>query len=111
MIGNLIGVDSSVGGVGFAMLFLLIVTDYLKTHDRLNQNLSDGISFWQSMYIPIVIAMTATQNVIAAINAVFMAILAGVLVVFIGFLIVWASSFLPDKSTDDTDLKNCEVGK
>lgn len=103
IIGQVIGVGSNVGGVGFAMFLLLIVTDKLKQKRKLTQNISDGIQFWQSMYIPIVIAMTATQNVVAAVSSGILAIAAGVAVVLVGFIIVWLSSFLPDKNNKEKE--------
>lgn len=100
IIGQLIGVDSNVGGVGFAMFLLLIITDKLKKKGKLTNEISDGIGFWQAMYIPIVIAMTATQDVVAAVNSGFLAIAAGVCVVLLGFVLVWLSSFLPEGKTN-----------
>ena len=66
IIGSLVGIDSNVGGVGFAMIMLLLITDRMESIGRMNDNISGGIKFWQSMYIPIVVAMTATQNVVEA---------------------------------------------
>ena len=40
IIGQVIGVGSNVGGVGFAMFLLLIVTDKLKQKGKLTQNIS-----------------------------------------------------------------------
>ena len=100
VIGALIGIGSNVGGVGFAMLLLLVVTDRLSAKDKLSTDISQGIGFWQAMYIPIVIAMTATQDVVAAIDSGVLALAAGLLVVVIGFAIVWASSFLPQKGDE-----------
>lgn len=91
-IGNLLGavlnIEGDVGGVGFAMLFLILANNYMKQKGILQEETKDGVLFWGAMYIPIVIAMSATQNVKAAWNAGWIAILAGVLVVLIGFLLV-----------------------
>lgn len=95
IIGSLVGIDSNVGGVGFAMIMLLLITDRMESRGRMNDNISGGIKFWQSMYIPIVVAMTATQNVVEALDSGLLVILAGVSVVAVGFVIVWASSLLP----------------
>lgn len=103
VIGQLIGVDSNVGGVGFAMFLLLVVTDKLKKKGKLTDEISSGIGFWQSMYIPIVIAMTATQDVVAAVSSGFLAIAAGVCVVLLGFVLVWLSSFLPEGKTGEKE--------
>lgn len=103
VIGQLIGIDSNVGGVGFAMFLLLIVTDRLKRKGKLTNEISNGIGFWQAMYIPIVIAMTATQDVVAAVSSGFLAIAAGVSVVLVGFILVWLSSFLPGGKTKEKE--------
>ncbi len=108
IIGSLVGIDSNVGGVGFAMIMLLLITDRMESKGKMNDNISGGIKFWQSMYIPIVVAMTATQNVVAALDSGLLVILAGVSVVAIGFVIVWASSLLPghggiSEKSSDTD--------
>ena len=44
-----------------------------------------GIHFWSAMYIPIVVAMAAKQNVIAALSSGWVAIVAGVAAVVISF--------------------------
>lgn len=107
VIGDLVGVGSNVGGVGFAMLLLLLVTDYLRRKDKLSKNISDGIMFWQSLYIPVVIAMTATQNVVQAVSAGSFAIVCGMIVVILGFVIVWGSSFLPKPKDANVEDANC----
>ena len=78
LLGKLIGVEANVGGVGFAMLLLIFVTDYLRKDLRLTQVSQHGISFWSAMYIPIVVAMAAQQNVVAALSGGPVAVLAGV---------------------------------
>jgi malonate transporter MadL subunit len=79
LLGGLIGVEANVGGVGFAMLLLIFITDYLRKDLRLNHVSQHGIAFWSAMYIPIVVAMAAQQNVVAAISGGPVAVLAGVL--------------------------------
>lgn len=98
VLGEVVGIGANVGGVGFAMLLLLIVTDSLRRHNKLSENISAGITFWQSLYIPVVIAMSATQNVLQAVTAGPLAILCGIAVVLAGFVLVWGSSFIPDQN-------------
>jgi malonate transporter MadL subunit len=81
LLGKLIGVEANVGGVGFAMLLLIFVTDWLRKDLRLSQISQHGIAFWSAMYIPIVVAMAAQQNVVAALSGGPVAVLAGVLAV------------------------------
>jgi malonate transporter MadL subunit len=47
-----------------------------------------GINFWSAMYIPIVVAMAAKQNVIAAVSSGWMAIIAGVAAVAVSFAMI-----------------------
>ncbi|TPE50953.1 malonate transporter subunit MadL [Amaricoccus solimangrovi] len=79
LLGNLIGVQANVGGVGFAMLLLIFITDYLRRRKAFCEISQMGIGFWSAMYIPIVVAMAAQQNVVAAVSGGPAAILAGVL--------------------------------
>jgi malonate transporter MadL subunit len=66
LLGKLIGVQANVGGVGIAMLLLILLSDYMRKHGRLNPVSRQGVLFWSSIYIPVVVAMAAKQNVIAA---------------------------------------------
>ncbi|WP_417286128.1 malonate transporter subunit MadL, partial [Cobetia marina] len=49
---------------------------------------SSGINFWNAMYIPIVVAMAASQNVVAAFSGGMVALVAGVLAVVLGLALV-----------------------
>ena len=66
-LGLVIGFDGDVGGVGFAMILLIVSNAFMKKKGWLADATEKGILFWSSMYIPIVVAMSATQNVKAAI--------------------------------------------
>lgn len=88
LLGQILGIDSNVGGVGFAMLMLILLVEYLKKKNKLNQQTQDGVAFWSGMYIPIVIAMSAQQNVVAALDGGVLAIVAGVAVVLISWVVV-----------------------
>ena len=88
IIGKLSGINSNVGGVGFAMLFLILITNSKRVEGRLGSGFKDGINFWQSMYTPVVIAMTASQNVVGAINSGLLAILAGFAAIAAGFALL-----------------------
>ena len=88
LLGVLVGIDKNIGGVGIAMLLLILVCDYLHRSGRLQPPSQQGILFWSSVYIPIVVAMAASQNVVAAIKGGPLAMIAGVLVVIISFALV-----------------------
>ncbi|MFB4159259.1 malonate transporter subunit MadL [Geomicrobium sp. JSM 1781026] len=87
-LGLAMGVSANVGGVGIAMLLLILLVDRLKIKGRLNEATQMGLGFWNAMYIPIVIAMAANQNVVAAIGGGPLAIVTGIGVVIISFLAV-----------------------
>lgn len=88
MLGKVLGVDANVGGVGFAMLLLIIGSDYLLKKNMLSEKAKSGIAFWSMMYIPVVVAMAARQDVVAAVKGGPMAILAGIVAVSASFLLI-----------------------
>lgn len=87
-IGWLIGVQANVGGVGIAMLVLIASTEFLKRSGRLNIVSQQGIVFWSSIYIPIVVAMAASQDVLSAIKGGPVAVLAGGIATIVCFAMV-----------------------
>ena len=88
LLGRLIGIEANLGGVGIAMLLLIGLSAYLKKKILLPPITEKGITFWSAIYIPIVVAMAAKQNVIAAIDGGMIAIIGGSLAVFISFLMI-----------------------
>ena len=88
MIGKAIGIDANVGGVGIAMLMLIIFSNSSSKRYQLSSITESGVNFWSAMYIPIVVAMAAKQNVIAALSSGWMAIIAGILAVIVSFLMI-----------------------
>ena len=88
LLGGLIGVQANVGGVGIAMLLLIALSNLSHHKLRLNPITDSGITFWSAMYIPIVVAMAAKQNVMAAVSSGWMAIVAGVAAVVASFALI-----------------------
>ena len=88
LLGIVVGVEANVGGVGIAMLLLILISERLQKSGRLPQPTEKGILFWSSIYIPIVVAMAASQNVLAAVKGGPVAILAGLLAVVVCFGLV-----------------------
>ena len=88
LLGVLIGINGDVCGVGLAMIFLMLWTTYMKHKRRFIQETEQGILFWTSMYIPIVVAMAATQNVKAAITGGWVAVYAGIGATLLGYILV-----------------------
>jgi malonate transporter MadL subunit len=87
-LGLLMGVDANVGGVGFAMVLLVLVTHRMRRAGMLPSATEQGVFFWSAMYIPIVVAMAATQNVVSAVAGGPMALLVGLAALVAGALLV-----------------------
>jgi malonate transporter MadL subunit len=90
----MLGVQADIGGVGFAMLLLLVISGWLQRKGWWKPPTEAGIHFWGSMYIPIVVAMAASQNVAAAWSGGMVAFLAGSLAVLLGFVsVAWLGRY------------------
>ncbi|NDK32589.1 malonate transporter subunit MadL [Nesterenkonia haasae] len=98
LIGVFVGVDANVGGVGFAMIMLVLVSAWLRRKGLFPKPTEQGVLFWSALYIPIVIAMAATQNVAEAIEGGPMAILAGVAALAAGAALVPVISRIGERS-------------
>lgn len=88
LLGRLIGIPANVGGVGIAMLLLIGLGSYLNKRGLFTGKSEQGLTFWAAVYIPIVVAMAAQQNVYGAISGGPMAILAGTAAVVVAFALV-----------------------
>ncbi|MFT4863716.1 MAG: malonate transporter MadL subunit [Pseudohongiellaceae bacterium] len=87
-LGVLLGVQANVGGVGIAMLLLVFASNSETFKAMTSGAAASGIQFWSAMYIPIVIAMAAQQNVVAATSGGLLALVAGVAAVVVSFALV-----------------------
>ncbi len=87
LLGQITGLGTNVGGVGFASILLLLVTA-LRPLDKMHPRTVEGIRFWQGMFLPIVVAMSASQDIVHALDGGFVALLAGILPVAAGFALV-----------------------
>lgn len=88
LLGRAMGVEANVGGVGIAMLILVVLASRSGGRLQLAPITAQGITFWSAMYIPIVVAMAARQNVVAAVSGGALALLAGTLAVAGSFALV-----------------------
>ncbi len=88
MIGVVLGVDADIGGVGIAMILLIFGCEALQRHGLMDAPTEGGIRYWGQMYVPIVVAMAASQNVLGALSGGLMAALAGLSTVGLGFVLV-----------------------
>ena len=91
-LGFILGSGSDIGGVGFGMLLLLWVCNSKIFSTLRTESFSKAIRFWQKMFIPIVIAMAASQNVFQALSSGEIAILAGFVPVSVSFLLLSVAS-------------------
>jgi malonate transporter MadL subunit len=78
LLGVALGVKANVGGVGIAMMMLIAARVWLLRRGVLSHGVKLGIEFWATMYIPIVVAMAAQQNVVAAVRGGPIVLLAGI---------------------------------
>jgi malonate transporter MadL subunit len=88
LIGIMIGVKSNVGGVGIAMLLLITLAHFPKKIFHIDEISQKGVIFWSAMYIPIIVAMAAKQNAVAALAAGPVALTAGILAVAFSFAMI-----------------------
>lgn len=97
VLGHLLAIDANVGGVGFSMFLLIVVNQWLNKGNLLPKDSQLGISFWSNMYIPVIVAMSSTQNVSAALSGGAVAIAAGTFVTIIPLLMLPLISKLANK--------------
>lgn len=67
-LGMLLGVKANVGGVAISMILLILSKELLAKKGYLPQVTQFGVLYWSGMYIPIVVAMSAGQNVVVALS-------------------------------------------
>ena len=112
-IGNLLGLwtglNSDIGGVGFAMVLLLILTNSKAVNKILPEGYTKGINFWKEMFIPVIIAMSASQNVVSALDGGVLALVLGVGIVVIMLLLIPVFNAFSPKETEDEANKEAEV--
>jgi malonate transporter MadL subunit len=88
LLGRALGMKTNVGGVGIAMLLLIVMRFWLHKHGWLCATSESGVYYWGGIYIPVVVAMAMQQNVVAALRGGPMALLAATgSVVVCGFFI------------------------
>lgn len=103
LLGNLLNFDGDIGGVGFAMILLILSHSHLKKKGLMPPLSTNGILFWSHMYLPVIVAMAATQNVHAAISGGMIALLAGAGATLAGFLLVPLLSKIGRRNDEELD--------
>jgi malonate transporter MadL subunit len=89
LFGALVGINADVGGVGFAILLLLFVGNYPKFTFTKKPDFIQGMNAWKQMYIPVVVAMAASQNVFRMLTSGMVAIIGGAAAVAFPFLLLY----------------------
>ncbi len=108
LLGQALGVKANVGGVGIAMMLLIAARFWLMKTGRLSEPAERGVKFWALMYIPIVVAMAATQNVAAAVKGGPIVLIAGSVTVLLCFICVWVIGRL-DRKQGETSRARLEA--
>lgn len=85
LLGRALGMKANVGGVGLAMLLLILTRTWLHQRGRLTPTSESGLLYWGAIYIPVVVAMAMQQNMRAALSGGPMALLAAATTVAVCF--------------------------
>ena len=88
LLGTQLGVKANAGGVGMAMILLIATRVWLTDRKLWTAGVNQGVMLWASLYIPIVIAMAAQQDVVAAVSGGPMVLIGGIGVVCLCFAMV-----------------------
>jgi malonate transporter MadL subunit len=78
VIGHWVNIPGNMGGVAFAMFLLILVNERARKRGLLKEETVAGVQFWNAMYIPVVVALSATQHVRAALSGGWVALVVGV---------------------------------
>ena len=100
-LGATLNVEANVGGVGIAMIFLVLASNSEKFKSLTQDAAGTGIKFWSAMYIPIVVAMAARQDVAGATEGGLLAVVAGVAAVTVSFALVPILSKIGNKTSTE----------
>jgi len=90
LLGQALGVKTNVGGVGIAMLLLIFARLYMQKRDILPKLTELGVEYWGAMYIPVVVAMAAQQDMVSALRGGPVALLSAIAAVAICALVIAA---------------------
>ena len=94
--GDVIGAGREIGSVGFAILFLIFLTNS-KLKFVQKPAFVQGVTFWKNMFIPVVIAMTASQNVFHMMSSSIVALAAGAAAVGFSFFMLYVLHIMDEK--------------
>lgn len=104
LLGKILGVDANIGGVAIAMVLLIVGKEWLAKRHLLPKTTQFGVLYWAGMYIPIVVAMAAGQNVVAALSGGLVAAVVSVIALVATVLAVrWFNTRADDYDTFEWD--------
>ena len=104
LLGTALGLDSDVGGVGFAMVLIVALCAYLeKKGTGLLKKTEGGIQFLSALYIPVVVAMSMNLNVYSAVTEGVIPIVAGVVATVGSLVLIPVLSKLAKDSGSETE--------
>ena len=109
ILGLLTGLNSDICGVGFSMLLLLLATNSKKINKILPEGYTKGIDFWKEMFIPVIIAMSASQNVVSAIDGGILALVAGIGTVVVMLMLIPVFNKFTSKTVKPEDKEEIEA--
>lgn len=112
-LGMALGVKANVGGVGIAMLLLIAGRLWLQRFGLLSDGVKLGVGFWGALYIPIVIAMAAQQNVVSALKSGPIVVVAalGTLIVCFGAVALISRLSGPVETMDEIEARETGASK
>lgn len=86
-IGYITGLNVDVGGIGIAMILLMLISNYFSSKGYKFHELTEiGIKIWSLLYIPIFFAMISKLNVYLAFSSGIIPVLISVFVVLLMFI-------------------------
>lgn len=103
-LGHALGIDANVGGVGFSMVLLILATQWMQRKGALTIPMERGIIFWSNMYIPVIVAMSAIQNVKGALSGGVLAVLAGILPTALCLMLIPRLSRIREKPVSEHEV-------
>ena len=100
LLGKMLGVDANIGGVAIAMVLLIVGKEFLAKRGLLPKTTQFGVLYWAGMYIPIVVAMAAGQNVVAALSGGLVAAIVSIIALTAAVIVVrWLNNIADDYDT------------
>lgn len=102
-LGTVLGVKGDIGGVGFSMLLLVLISNYFEDKGRpFSSKTQNGILLLSALYIPVIVAMSSIQNVVAAFEGGLVAFAAGgIATIGALFLVPLISKLVPSGKSEE----------